>query len=94
MHLRSIAKSPCTKWIALLLVLLPLAWPATRLAEVSSNDDLCRVCQDGDTPAALPTDRFALQAPGACGDLPAEEARVRCEVFDLSSLTYRGPPAR
>jgi hypothetical protein len=93
MLLRSIARSPCTKWIALLAVLLPLAWPATRLAEVSNND-LCRVCQLGDTPAALAIERFAIAAPAASGYLPVEKAQVRREAAGLFSLTYRGPPAR
>jgi hypothetical protein len=93
MLLRSIARSPRTRWIALLLVLLPLAWPPTRLAEVSGNEDLGRVYQVGDSPAALTTDRFAIEAPEASGYLPVEKARVRREAVGLFSLYYRGPPA-
>lgn len=92
MILRSITGYSCTKWIALLLVLLPLVWPATRLAEVSGRDEVSRACQDGDTPPTPAADQFALQATGNARYLAVEWTQAPPDALDLSSLTYRGPP--
>ena len=75
-------------------MLLPLAWPATRLAEVSSNDEACRVYQGGDSPGCPPDRPVCASGPEASGYHPIEKAQVHREVLSVSSLTYRGPPAR
>ena len=80
------------KWVALFLVLLPLAWPTTRPAEVSGRSDPYQACQEGDAPAALTADQFALQAFAAPRYLTIEGTEAPPDALDLSSLNYRGPP--
>ena len=90
--LRPTVGSSCTKWVALFLVLLPLAWPITRPAEIGGDPP--QMCQDGDTPPVPAADRLVLPATGSTRYLPLEETQTCPDAQALSSLTYRGPPVK
>lgn len=84
--------SSCTKWIALFLVLLPLAWPASRLSEVAGGGD-SRFYQDRDAPDVVASDTFRLIVPTVLVRVPAARPHVLNEAPDRFGPTYRGPPS-